>query len=297
MAGSKAASLKDSQYALQGDDVLQQRQTDESNSALHDAPTQPSTTFKVFKLSDTNKKGRYHLDGVDDIFNPDTKKMERIRLLRGHPSIRLTEQKDVDANFILSNKRSLIFDTRVLRIPDWDTTALEFLEKNNANLDNPHRKGTRRLTFFEWNPLRQAEIERQRRTSKIEAIKLATLASDESMKKHANYLGINAIDEMGFPKSIEAMRNDYELYAEAQPIRFMQSAGSKEVEVAYVVKRAILDTKIDLTARQGSAYWANDGGFICKIPSDQDAQTYLVEYAMLPNDDSKQFLAQLKKLE
>ena len=152
------------------------------------------------------------------------------------------------------------------------------------------------MTFFEWNPQRQAEVERKKRLDRIEAIKFATMASVEDMRKHANYLGINATDDLGFPKSDDAMRNDYELYAESQPNKFMQSAGSKEVEVAFVVKRAILDSKIDLTAKAGSAYWANDGGFICKIPTGVRPQDYLVEYAMLPQEESKQFLNQLKKL-
>jgi hypothetical protein len=75
----------------------------------------------------------------------------------------------------------------------------------------------------------------------------------------------------------------------------MISAGSKEVEIAYTVKKALLDNKIDVSVKKGSAYWSNDGGFICKIPSNVKPQAYLVEYAMLPQDESKAFLEQLKK--
>jgi hypothetical protein len=98
------------------------------------------------------------------------------------------------------------------------------------------------------------------------------------------------------PKSLEALRNDYELYAEAQPNKFMQSAGSKEVEIAFIVKKALIDNKIDTTTKRGSAYWSNNGGFICKIPADKKPQNYLVEFAMFSQDDSRAFLEQLKKL-
>jgi hypothetical protein len=98
------------------------------------------------------------------------------------------------------------------------------------------------------------------------------------------------------PKSMDALRNDYELYAEAQPNKFMQSAGSKEVEIAFIVKKALIDNKIDTTTKRGSAYWSNSGGFICKIPSDKKAPSYLVEFAMFPQDESRAFLEQLKKL-
>jgi hypothetical protein len=292
------ARLKDVNYSQSGgeDSVQQVRNIEEAQIAMHEAPTESGLSYKVFKLTDTGKKGKYHMEGIDDVWDPDKKKMVRVRLLRGFPSIYMEDQKNLEPQFISSNRRSLVFDARILRVPDYDTTAIEFLQKCNSNVDNPHKKGTRKLTFFEWNPQRQAEVERKKRLDRIEAIKFATMASVEDMRKHANYLGINATDDLGFPKSDDAMRNDYELYAESQPNKFMQSAGSKEVEVAFVVKRAILDSKIDLTAKAGSAYWANDGGFICKIPTGVRPQDYLVEYAMLPQEESRQFLNQLKKL-
>lgn len=289
------AKLKDIQYSLQGEQQ-ETRQQEESSIAMQEAPQSASETFKVYKLSDTNKKGRYHMEGIDDVWNPETKKMERIRLLRGFPSIWVKDQKDLDAHYITSNRRSLIFDQRILRVPSYDTAAIEFLELSNSNIDNPNKKGTRRLTFFLWNPQRQAELERKKRTAKIEAIKFATMASNDDMRKHANYLGISFVDDLGFPKSDDALRNDYELYAEAQPTKFMQSAGSPEVDVAFIVKKAILDSKIDLTAKIGSAYWSETGGFICKIPTGVKPQDYLVEFAMMPNDEGKQFISQLKKL-
>lgn len=292
------ARLKDVNYSQSGgeDSIQQVRNIEEAQIAMHEAPSDTGLSYKVFKLTDTSKKGKYHMEGIDDIWDPEKKKMVRVRLLRGFPSIYMEDQKNLEPQFISSNRRSLVFDARILRVPDYDTTAIEFLQKCNSNVDNPHKKGTRKLTFFEWNPQRQAEVERKKRLDRIEAIKFATMASVEDMRKHANYLGINATDDLGFPKSDDAMRNDYELYAESQPNKFMQSAGSKEVEVAFVVKKAILDSKIDLTAKAGSAYWANDGGFICKIPTGVRPQDYLVEYAMLPQEESKQFLNQLKKL-
>jgi hypothetical protein len=292
------ARLKDVNYSQSGgeDSIQQVRNIEEAQIAMHEAPSDTGLSYKVFKLTDTGKKGKYHMEGIDDVWDPDKKKMVRIRLLRGFPSIYMEDQKNLEPQFISSNRRSLVFDARILRVPDYDTSAIEFLQKCNSNVDNPNKKGTRKLTFFEWNPQRQAEVERKKRLDRIEAIKFATMATVEDMRKHANYLGINATDDLGFPKSDDAMRNDYELYAESQPSKFMQSAGSKEVEVAFVVKKAILDSKIDLTAKVGSAYWANDGGFICRIPSGVKPQDYLVEYAMLPQEESKQFLSQLKKL-
>jgi hypothetical protein len=295
MAKLKAAGVSHV-HSYDNESVRENRQFEESQAAQSSA-VRNGVTYKVYKLTDTTKKGKYHMEGVDDVWNPTNNRMERIRLLNGFPSLSLDDQKHLEKAFLEKNRRSLIFDARILRVPDWDQAAIEFLEKSNANIDNPNKKGTRKLTFFEWNPHRQAEIERKKRIAKVEAIKYASMASTEEMRKHSNYLGINFTDELGFPKSDEALRNDYELYAEAQPNKFMQSAGSKEVEVAYIVKKAILDNKIDVHSKRGSAYWAGDGGFICKIPGTAQPKDYLVEYAMMPNDESQQFLSQLRKLQ
>ena len=295
MAKLKAAGVSHV-HSYDNESVRENRQYEESQAAQSGA-VRNGVTYKVYKLTDTTKKGKYHMEGVDDVWNPKNNRMERIRLLNGFPSLSIDDQKHLEKAFLEKNRRSLVFDARILRVPDWDMAAIEFLEKSNANIDNPNKKGTRKLTFFEWNPHRQAEIERKKRIAKVEAIKYASMASTEEMRKHSNYLGINFTDELGFPKSDEALRNDYELYAEAQPNKFMQSAGSKEVEVAYIVKKAILDNKIDVHSKRGSAYWAGDGGFICKIPGTAQPKDYLVEYAMLPNDESQQFLSQLKKLQ
>ena len=296
MARLKAVGLAEANYSQQSD-LRESRQAEEASQALHEAPASATgTTFKIFKLSDTKKNGRYHMEGIDDVWNEKKQRMERIRLLRGYPSIWVEDQKGLEKSFVEQNRRSLIFDRRVLRVADYDVEALEFLNLCNANLDNPNRKGTRKITYFQWNPKRTAELERAKRVAKVEAIKYASLASDEEMRKHCNFLGINFVDELGMPKSLEALRNDYELYAEAQPNKFMQSAGSKEVEIAFIVKRALIDNKIDTTTKRGSAYWSNNGGFICKIPADKKPQNYLVEFAMFPQDESKAFLEQLKKL-
>jgi hypothetical protein len=296
MARLKAIGLADANYSPQSQ-VKVQRQHDEAAQAMQESTSSnTATTFKIFKLSDTKKNGRYHMEGIDDVWNEKKGRMERIRLLRGYPSIWVEDQKGLEKSFVEQNRRSLIFNRRVLRIADYDVEALEFLSLCNANLDNPNKKGTRKITFFQWNPQRTAELERAKRVAKVEAIKYASLASEDEMRKHCNFLGITFTDELGMPKSMDALRNDYELYAEAQPNKFMQSAGSKEVEIAFIVKKALIDNKIDTTTKRGSAYWSNNGGFICKIPADKKPQNYLVEFAMFPQDEGKAFLEQLRKL-
>lgn len=93
MARLKAVGISDANYSQQGE-IRQTRQQEEASQALNDAPVSASgTTFKIFKLSDTKKNGKYHMEGIDDVWNPKKNRMERIRLLRGYPSIWVEDQK------------------------------------------------------------------------------------------------------------------------------------------------------------------------------------------------------------
>ena len=130
MARLKAVGLAEANYSQQGE-VKIQRQHEEAAQAIDLAPASNNgTTFKIFKLSDTKKNGRYHMEGIDDVWNEKKGRMERIRLLRGYPSIWVEDQKGLEKSFVEQNRRSLIFDRRVLRIAEYDVEALEFLSRH-----------------------------------------------------------------------------------------------------------------------------------------------------------------------
>jgi hypothetical protein len=69
---------------------------------------------------------------------------------------------------------------------------------------------------------------------------------------------------------------------------------SKEVEVAYLIREAMVNSKIDTQRQHGKAYWAN-GGLICPIPNGRKPIEYLTELALMPNDEGKQFLERLQQ--
>jgi hypothetical protein len=63
------------------------------------------------------------------------------------------------------------------------------------------------------------------------------------------------IDELGRPKTEDGVRREYILAAKRNPSLFQSSVGSKEVEVSYMVKKAILDSLIDLGKHNNTAYF------------------------------------------
>src|SRR6202012_5419773 len=122
-------------------------------------------------------------------------KMERIRLLAGVDTIWQKEQKDTSEDYVRQNRRSLQFEGKYLRIPDWDSTAIEFARTCRSFVESPAFKNRgSRHAFFEWNPARQAQEAAKRNQKKLEAMKIALTAEVEKMKKHAFYLGILPVD-------------------------------------------------------------------------------------------------------
>lgn len=250
-----------------------------------------NTEYVVFKLVNTDRKGRLNVDGIDDVINPKTQKMERIRLLAGIDTIWQSEQKDVSPEYVKQNRRSLTFEGKFCRIPKWDTSALEFARTCRSFIESPTYKSRgSRHRFFEWNPARMAEEKAKLNGKKMQAMRYALEATIEKVKKHAFYLGVSPVDEIGIPKNDEAIRNDYFAIAEKDPIRFLESYESPKVTVSFLIKKAISEGKMDLGRQQGSVYWAHNGGFIGQIPNGQNAHDYLIDLALGHTKEGKQFL-------
>ena len=254
----------------------------------------PEMEHVIFKLVNKRGRGNVNIDGVCDAYNPDTNKPERMRLLAGVESIWMKDQKDIAKDYVDMNRRSLKFDDGVLRIPKWDVAAIEFAKNHNGFVDNPKRKTGSKYEFFEWNPLRIGEERMKKRMFKLEAMKKAMECPFEEMRKHAIYLGILPVDEMGMPKNEDYFRNEYILKAEENPERFMQSFGSKIVEISFMVRRAIMEAKIDFGKEKNKAYFST-GKFICSLPPNRKPYEVLIELATSSTPDAQEFLTDLQR--
>jgi hypothetical protein len=272
-----------------------------------------ATEFVVFKLM-TKSRGDVYVplyqqnvirgyqknqDGSEDKSNPI---YDTIRVLKGVYTIWESEQKDLkmDAKAISKARRSIKFEwmskDSIARVPVTDIHALEALRLLPFNIETPGANKGSRFAYFEIDTNKQAEIEAKKRQNRRKAVRLAEEQPLDKIKKHAVYLRIRLNDEYGTPKIEKALRNEYEDYADLNPDIFLRSVGSQEVEIAYLVSKAISEAKIDTSTHQGSAYWAT-GAFICKIPSGQKAFEYLVEYATNPlNIEGKAFKEQLQNI-
>lgn len=259
----------------------------------------PELKNVIFKLV-KKKRGRLNLDNCcDNVVNPKTKIPERIWLLNGTRSI-----WDSELEYFLKDKnryergrvgRDIIFKDGLLMVPATDPLMLEFLRANRHNVGK-NRIGSGKYDFYEYNPQEEQKDRMAKQLFKIEQVGKATNMKIDAAKKLASYFGITFYDEIGQLKSDDGIRTELMIRADNDPVTFSKYVDSKEVDIAYLVKRGILDAKIDTNTGNGVARWANGKGEICKIPKDRKPYEYLTELAMTNSDDGRQFKEQLETL-
>jgi hypothetical protein len=263
----------------------------QSGAEISDAPKVDYTILKLKK----SRRGRVHIDGVDDVFNPETKKRERIRLLNGVAEIWVSKQKDLDKDFVAKNRRSLVFEKTICRIPSWDTAAQEFWKVCNSNIENKHRIAGTRHEFYEYNPAKaQAEL-LAKRTLGLKMAIMVNEMEENKVRELASYFAISFVDDLGQPKVIDGIRTELMLIANANPEQFQAKVDSEEVRIQYQIRKAILNAKIDIGSKPGEAHLAT-GGFICKIPLGDKPLAYLTALAMSHTDEGQKFKEKLKTL-
>lgn len=299
-----ATSIKHTQLASkEAQEVGENTQQQISDIVVNDHFEENKETkqdYFIFKLVDTKKKGGVYIPNIDDVINPDTKTVERIRLLAGVPSIWAKDQKDLTLDYVRSNSRSLSFprNSKCLRIPSWDTTALEFARICRHNIGAPNRKSGSRFEFFEYNPAKQAEEALNRELLEIDMATLASELTIEQTKKYLIFLKQPLTDDVGELKADNSLKRDLMLFAKRNPVEFQKIVNnkSKEVEIGYLIKKLVSSNKIDISTRPGRAFWADGGGLIGVVPAGKDVRDYLTDLALTNSEDGRNFQEQLSTL-
>lgn len=255
----------------------------------------------LFKLC-KKKKGRLYLDNCcDNVPNPSNKNIpERIWLLNGARSI-----WDSELEYILKDKAryerarrgmDVKFIDGVAMVQSTDVLRLEFMRKNVHNVGKKSTGRSGKFDFYEYSP---AEEQKERHAKQLLKIGLITQVSNmpiDKVRKLASFLAVPFVDELGMPVSDDGIRTELMVKADSDPATVQKHIDSKEVEVAYLVKRAIIDAKIDLQGGNGNAIWSGGKGFICKIPTTRKPYEYLTELAMTNSDEGRAFKGQLEQM-
>lgn len=252
----------------------------------------------IFKLVDNNKKGGVRLSNIDDVMNPETGRVERIRLLTGVESIWVKDQKDLPKDYEKTNWVELRFfrGQKMMRIHHTNHTALEFCRLTNSNVGNPLRTKGSRHEFYEYDSVTADKELFEKEEFELNMAIEAKGASLETMKKHAAFLGIRLVNEIGEPKSPDGIRREYVMYAKRNPEYFQKTMNTQQIEINWLVRRAISESLIDTGREAGRIYWAKGGELICACPVGSDHIAYLTDLALTNTDEGKRFKELLKQV-
>jgi hypothetical protein len=292
------AKLSDVQFSLRGEQKNTEALSLGEQEIVTELRQERGIRYHIFKLLTNTRKGGVHVPGIDDVINPATGKMERIRLLSGVDTIWVKEQKEITPEYVRNNMRSLSFvrGTKILRIPEWDTTALEFARITRHNVGSPSNKTGSHFEFYEYDPAREQEEMFKREALELEMAILAKEMPAEKMRKHAAFLGIRLIDDLGLPKTDDGLRREYMVYAKRNPDYFQKTKDSKEIDIMWMIKRGILDSKIEIGREPGKIYWSNGGGLIGVMSKQDTPEKYLLNLALTNTQEGEAFRDQLKKI-
>lgn len=256
----------------------------------------------IFKLV-KKKRGRLHLDNFSDpVPNPDNDNIpERMCLLAGATDVWESKCENIlkDKNRYDRARRGMdiIFLDGVCRVRSTDVLRLKFLRLHPKNVGD-RRTGSISSDFYEYSPAREQEDRLKKQMMKVQMVLKAgemDCTQNGYGRKIASFLGIKMVDEdLGIPKEPEAIKTELVLKADSDPVTFQRYIDSREVEVQWMVRKAISDVRIDLGGATGNVTWANGKGFIAKIPSTRKALEYLTELALTNSDEGRKFLEQLK---
>lgn len=256
----------------------------------------------IFKLV-KKKRGRLHLDNFSDpVPNPDNDNIpERMCLLAGATDVWESKCENIlkDKNRYDRARRGMdiIFLDGVCRVRSTDVLRLKFLRLHPKNVGD-RRTGSISSDFYEYSPAREQEDRLKKQMMKVQMVLKAgemDCTQNGYGRKIASFLGIKMVDEdLGIPKEPEAIKTELVLKADSDPVTFQRYIDSREVEVQWMVRKAISDVRIDLGGATGNVTWANGKGFIAKIPSTRKALEYLTELALTNSNEGRGFLEQLK---
>jgi hypothetical protein len=295
------STLKDVNYSLNGEQQIPTPAKEKTLSGVvkyNDNKYPKDKEWYIFKLVDNSKSGGVYIPNIDDVWNPKTGKVERIRLLSGVHTIWQSEQKELTADYVKMNMRSIEFPrgVKIRRVAAHDATMLEFMRLSNSNIGNPKRVKTSKFEFFEYDFAAAEKDAFEREDFELEMALLAKKEGAAAMKKHAAFLGIRLINELGEPKTEEGIRREYVMYAKRNPEYFNKTRNTPQIEISWQVKKAISETLIDIGTEKGKVFWSNGGGMICAIPQGENPETYLTDLAMTNSEEGIKFKEQLKQV-
>lgn len=266
-----------------------------SEEKIEAGPKEPDMyIFKLLLYADQKPKAYESIVNEMPVYDEKSNSVRTIRLIRGASSIWLDEQEGFTPQYIQRNKQDIVFNNGYLRVPRTNRTLLNFLLNSDEYDKKPNRLRTKKPKFTLVNTAEVESNELEKEVARLRAINFAMNASDEDMIIHADFLGINMMNEFGENKTTAKIRVEYANKAGQNPSYFMSTAGTSASKIQYFVKKAIAEGHLDLVSKKGYASWAESKTIICEIPFGKKPQEAITEFIQSKTKEANSFFDQLK---
>ena len=258
-------------------------------------------TSRIFKLSNNKRKGAVILNMEEDVIDPETGQVRRMRLMRGAQTLWFDEQPPsvFPQSYVNTHLETMNFDKGDCILSVNDPLKIKAAELTMRNVANQKKYGAKAKAkdfyFYEWNSAEQSRAAAEEDDRIMKAMQLAYTTPINEVIPHAKYLNIPFQDEMGVALGEQELRTSYAKYARGNAEKFLNSIQSPTVKISFLVKKAVDQGLIDLGKQRGAAYWT-DGGFISTIPEGKDGIDYLIEFAQTHGEAATAFHSQLREL-
>ena len=140
-----------------------------------------------------------------------------------------------------------------------DQEIHEYLSISNYNASNPNRDTSKEAIFELVDDVRRTDAERKLRNAKRDAMNAAADLDVEEVKDFIAAIGKDETLPIGI------LRNEVELFAETDPVTFMETLGNKDIAVKATLNRAIKSSAVLFDSEQSRFTWPN-GEVILTVP-------------------------------
>lgn len=190
--------------------------------------------------------------------NPETGKQDRVRLVKGHPSIWMSEQGDLKDVKWVKDRVGLKGDMGGnLLVRESDKRMVEFMEISPQNRDTPDRPGIPKL-FYRFDVVANEKEKAVKINLEATATQYAWSLGMDRVQILCDYFGIGGLTEEGKRMGL------YE-FAKGSPQKFLDATNSEKTPIVAYIRKAINKSYISVSAAKDSLRWA-DGRTIVNLP-------------------------------
>lgn len=133
-----------------------------------------------------------------------------------------------------------------------DQEIHSFLALSNFNGSNPNRDTSKEIIIEQVDENKKSETERKQRNLKREALNLAVDLGVDDVKNLVAALGKDDT------RKIDILRNELEIFADRDPVGFLEIANNKQAALKAVLNRALTKGVILFNVEQSMFTWPNN---------------------------------------